>query len=207
MYAMGLGGDQTIMIIYRLMYRSSMAKGETFFIRGQVATVQGDQSRVVSTIDLGSYVNLGVNKGTAMRVHGVQLQVCDAFGLPPTTTFDAEAGESISSYACAAITTKAVPSSLGSSSMPELNDDSVFFTAAFIQTNQGDANDQGIQSHSLDVAPQHMKDGYLLAVDELYLYAAADDAWSEILHFNFLLEVSLENITQANAVALSLSQQ
>lgn len=184
-----------------------MAKTDTFFLRAQAVTVQGDQSRVSAEIDLGAYVNLGLKQSTLLRVHSVQIQVCDAFGLPPVTTFDADAGESISSYAAAAITTKPVAPTLGSSSMPELNDDSVMFTASFIQTNQGDANDQGIQSHSLDIAPQHMINGYLCGVDNLYLYAVADDAWAEILHFNVLLECSLESATQSNAVALALSQQ
>ena len=179
---------------------------ETFFLRAQAITTQGSENRVETEVDLGSYVNLGIAKGTALRVHGVQMQVCDSIGLPPISAFDATAGESVSAYACAAITTAQVPSSFGATEMPQLNEDYVMFSAAVIQTNQSADNDQGIQSHSLDIAPQHMQKGYLLAVDNLYVYAAADDSWSEDLHFNFILECSLEKITQSTAVSLSLSQ-
>jgi len=184
-----------------------MAKGETFFIRGQAITTQGSENRVETEIDLGSYVNLGVNKGTALRVHGVQMQVCDPTGLPPISAADTTTGESKSAYSCAAITTAQVPSSFAATEMPQLNEDYVMFSASIVQTNQSDDNDQGVLSHSLDIAPQDMQKGYLLAVDSLYVYAAADNSWSENLHFNFLLECSIETISQATAVSLSLSQQ
>ena len=183
-----------------------MAKGDTFFIRGQVITTQGSENRVEAEIDLGSYVNLGINKGTALRVHGVQMQVCDPTGLPPLSAHDATAGESITAYSACAITTAQVPSSFAATEMPQLNEDYVMFSAAVLQTNQSADGDQGIQSHSLDIAPQHLSKGYLLAVDTLYIYGAADDAWNENLHFNVLLECSLESISQATAVSLSLSQ-
>lgn len=183
-----------------------MAKGDTFFIRGQAITTQGSENRVETEIDLGSYVNLGINKGTALRVHGVQMQVCDPTGLPPTSAHDATAGESLSAYACAAITTAQVPTSFAATEMPQLNEDYVMFSASLIQTNQSEDGDQGIVSHALDIAPQDMQKGYLLAVDTLYVYAGADDSWNENLHFNFLLECSLEQISQASAVSLSLSQ-
>ena len=83
--------------------------------------------------------------------------------------------------------------------MPQINDESVMFSCAISGVNPNDDNDQGILTHDTDIAPQHLRDGYLLAVDTLYMYAAGDDAWSEDVYVNFMLECSLEKITQATA--------
>jgi hypothetical protein len=182
-----------------------MAKGETFFIRGQVIATD-DQNRVESEIDLGSYVNLGINKGTALRVHSVQQQVCDSTGLVPIMDAANVAGVSKTAFLNTAITTAQVPTSFAAGEMPQLNEDYVMFTSGLTMYTQDLDTDQGIISHDIDVAPQDFRNGYLLAVDTLYLYATADNAWAESIHVNFLLECSLESISQATAVSLSLSQ-
>ena len=185
-----------------------MAKGDTFFLRGQViAPTATSQNRAEATIDLGSYVNLGVNKGTGLRVHSVQVQFCDNLGLVPAINASSGAGgQTRGTYACAAITTAQVPASFAADEMPQANQDYVMFSAAISGVNPNNDNDQGILTHDTDIAPQHMVNGYLLAVDQLYLYAAGDDAWAENVYVNFVLECSLEKITQATAVSLSLSQ-
>ena len=183
-----------------------MAKGDTFFIRGQVIAT-ADQTRVESSIDLGSYVNLGINKGTALRVHSVQTQFCDNLGLVPL--IDASAGtggQTRGTFCCAAITTAQVPSSFAASEMPQANEDYVMLSTAISGVNPNNDADQGILTHDTDVAPQDFRNGYLLAVDELFLYGCADDAWNESVYINFVLECSLESISQATAVSLSLSQ-
>ena len=188
-----------------------MAKGDTFFIRGQVIAptgqASGAQNRAQGEIDLGSYVNLGVNKGTALRVHSVQVQFCDSKGLVPAIDASAGAGgQTRGTYACAAITTAQVPSSFAADEMPQINEDYVMYSAAISGVNPNNDADQGILTHDTDIAPQHLKNGYLLAVESLYLYGAGDDAWNEDVYINFMLECSLETITQATAVSLSLSQ-
>lgn len=183
-----------------------MAKGDTFFIRGQVITTQGSENRVEAEIDLGSYVNLGINKGTALRVHSVQQQVCDSTGLVPIMAGAVSSGRSNTAFCNTAITTAQVPTSFAATEMPQLNEDYVMFSAGLVAYTQDSDNNQGMITHDIDVAPQDFRNGYLLAVDTLYLYAAADDQWSEDLHCNFLLECSLESISQATAVSLSLSQ-
>jgi hypothetical protein len=183
-----------------------MAKGDTFFIRGQVITTQGSEDRVEAEIDLGSYVNLGINKGTALRVHSVQQQICDPTGLPAIQDEETSAGNASAAYACCAITTAQVPSSFAATEMPQLNEDYVMYSSSVVQVNQSSDDNQGLSTADLDIAPQHLVKGYLLAVDTLYMYAAADDKWLENLHFNFILECSLESISQATAVSLSLSQ-
>ena len=175
-------------------------------LRGQVIAA-ADETRVEAEIDLGSYVNLGISKGTALRVHSVQIQYCDATGLVPL--IDASAGtggQTRGTFACAAITTARVPASFSAAEMPQLNQDYVMFSGNVSGVNPNNDNDQGILTDAMDVAPQHLENGYLLAVDQLYLYGVADDAWNESIYINVLLECSLEKITQATAVSLSLSQ-
>lgn len=184
-----------------------MAKGETFFIRAQVETDVTNETREESVIDLGAYVNLGLKQSTLLRVHSVQQQICDDQGLVPT--IDGAAGAGVHRYAfCnSAITTKRYIDTADPKSMPQLFDDSTMYSAAVIGENANTDVDNGIYSHDTDIAPQHLSTGYLVGVDNLYLYAAADDAFAETVFVNVLLECSLESATQSNAVALALSQQ
>jgi len=179
---------------------------DTFILRGQVICV-ADQTRYTATIDLGSYVNLGITKGTALRVHSVQVQYCDNLGLVPLIDASAGAGgQTRGTFACSAITTAQVPASFAASQMPQLNEDYVMFSGNVSGVNPNNDNDQGILTDAMDIAPQHLEHGYLLAVDNLHLYGCVDDAWNESIYINFALECSLEKITQATAVSLSLSQ-
>lgn len=182
-----------------------MAKGDTFFIRGQVI-VPATQTRAESSLDLGSYVNLGINKGTALRVHSVQQQICDETGLVPIIDGAAAAAVQRGAFCNTAITTAQVPASFGASEMPQLNEDYVMYSSGVSATNGNTDADNGLMTHDYDVAPQDLRNGYLLAVDQLFMYGVADDAWNETIHVNFLLECSLESISQATAVSLSLSQ-
>ena len=180
-------------------------KGDTFLIRGQVIP-EDSQVRIESTIDLGSYVNLGVNKGTALRVWSVQQQVCDSLGTVPTIDASGGSGTTKGVFLNTAITTAQVPASFDNAEMPQINQDYVMYSSALSGMNGNNDADQGILTHDLDIAPQNLKEGYLLAVDTLYLYALADDAWAEDVYVNFMLECSIESISQATAVSLSLSQ-
>ena len=52
-----------------------MAKSDAFFIRGKVTTSGTDYQE--ATVDLGSFVNLGVSKSTLLRIHRVDVQYMD----------------------------------------------------------------------------------------------------------------------------------
>ena len=166
-------------------------KGDPFFIRGQVI-VTADQTRRENTIDLGTYVNLGINKGTALRVHSVQQQICDSTGLVPIIDGAAAAAVQRGAFANTAITTAPVPSSFAATEMPQLSEDYVMYSSGVSATNGNTDADNGLMTHDYDVAPQDLRQGYLLAVDTLYMYGVADDAWNEDLYVNFLLECTLE---------------
>ena len=187
-----------------------MAKSDTFFIRASVTTdISAAQSRQETEIDLGAYVNLGLKQSTLLKVNSIQIQYCDAKGLPAIVKEAPGAGEFGSAFCAAAITTKQVPSSFAADQMPQLDDDATMFTASIVASNGNTAaaGDQGITTSDMDLAPQHLQDGYLVGVDSLYLYAASDDKWGEAVIVNVLLECQLVSATQSNAVALALSQQ
>ena len=178
----------------------------TFFLRGQVTTDHTSQTRVADSIDLGAYVNLATSKPQLLRVHSVQIQVCDADGLVPSID-DPTAGETtINAFLSTAITTK--ETQLGTGDMPQLNDDSVMFTSSYVVTNTKVAggSDQGIISGEFDLAPQHLVNGQLVGVDTLYLYALGDNAFAENVNVNFCLECSVEPASRENAINLALSQ-
>ena len=184
-----------------------MAKSETFFIRAQVETDVTNETRQKIEIDLGAYVNLGLKQSTLLRVHSIQQQICDSQGLVPT--IDGASGAGVHRYAfCnSAITTKRYIDTADPKSMPQLNDDATMYSAAVVGENANTDVDNGQYTHDTDIAPQHLSTGYLVGVDNLYLYAAADDAFAETVFVNVLLECTLESATQSNAVALALSQQ
>ena len=186
-----------------------MSKSDTFFIRSSVTTEISNEHRQVTEIDLGAYVNLGLKQSTLLKVNSVQIQYCDAKGLPATVKEAPATGEFGSAFCVAAITTKAVPSSFADDQMPQLDDDATMFTAAIVSSNGNTAaaGDQGITTSDMDLAPQHLQDGYLVGVDSLYLYGASDDKWAENVIINVLMECQLVSATQSNAVALALSQQ
>jgi hypothetical protein len=58
---------------------------------------------------------------------------------------------------------------------------------------------------SLDVGPQHWTDGYLVAVEQLYL--GVDQTFNFGNSVSIVLECTVETMTQAAAMALALSQQ
>ena len=58
---------------------------------------------------------------------------------------------------------------------------------------------------SLDVGPQHWTDGYLVAVEQLYLGVDQTFAFGNAV--SIVLECTVETMTQAAAMALALSQQ
>ena len=167
-------------------------------------TDDANQERDEATIDLGAFVNLGSSKPQVLRIHSIQMQVCDNIGLPPTVDASGTTGEERTAFLAACITTKATD--LAITALPQLDDDEVIFTSSVNVTNGRNAVDNGMSSGFLDIAPQHLVNGMLVGVDTLYLYAISDDAFAEDVNVNFLLECSTEPISKDNAVALALSQ-
>jgi len=174
----------------------------TFFLRSQLIA-PNDQSFPSAEIDLGAYVNLGSTKPQILRVHSVQVQFSDSQGLVPSIDAAASPADAKSAFCSTAITTK---ERSATNVIPMLGDDETMFTAAIVGSNLNDDKDQGIFSDAMDIAPQHLTNGYLVGVDTLHLYACADDGWAENVYVSYCLECSVEPATRENAINLALSQ-
>lgn len=58
---------------------------------------------------------------------------------------------------------------------------------------------------ALDLSPQDWTDGYLIAVEQLYL--GVEQTFDHVSQISIVLECTVETMTQAAAMALALSQQ
>jgi len=176
-----------------------MAKSDSFFIRASVTT--NDQTYTQSEIDLGSFVNLGVSKSTLLRIHNIAVQYVDDSGgpaYPIYTTAAAPAGMAWQLTTQNQTTlVRATNKSLISSGCLSAYGDSTSTAHAF-----------GTEENE-DINPQMWKNGYLVGVDQLYLAVdmSAATFTSGQVELCIVLECTLEAATQANSVALALSQQ
>ncbi len=179
-----------------------MAKSDSFFIRAGVTT--NDGTFVQSEIDLGSYVNLGVSKSTLLRIHNIAVQYADSNAVSDIIS---DQGDNMCSFQLTTqsqtglvyATDKSVVAS-GSLAMYNTQTDPDGSVAADFNT--------GFISDSLDISPQRWTNGYLIGVDTLYLGTALLAALETgQIVVSVVMECTLENATQANSVALALSQQ
>jgi hypothetical protein len=62
-------------------------------------------------------------------------------------------------------------------------------------------------SHDLDNLPQLWTNGYLVAVDTMYLGGSSSTNWVDDVYVTVTMECTVETMSQAAAMALALSQQ
>lgn len=62
-----------------------------------------------------------------------------------------------------------------------------------------------MMSEGLNVAPQHWRNGYLVAVEQIYL--GVDQSFDHCDKVSIVLECTVETLSQSAAMALALSQQ
>ncbi len=176
-----------------------MAKSDSFFIR---ATVTPDDTGtfVQSSIDLGSYVSaLGKS---VLRIHNIEFEWSQATdGAVPSAAPFLDAG--VSDYAAWQLTTQTQTSLVG------LDNKAVIGKGMIWVHNQDGASAPPSNVYQDSHAPQHFSNGYLVAVETMYLGAQAGTNWAATsnLTCNMILECSVETLSQAAAMALSLSQQ
>ena len=176
-----------------------MAKNESFFIR---ATVTPDDSAtfVQTSIDLSPYVNaLGKSILKIRSIEGEWTQ--DATGAVPFGAPFMDAGKS--GEAIWQLTTQ------NNTALVSLDDRTTIAKGMLWCHNQD--GDPAVPSNVYNDShlPQHYSDGFLVAVEEIYLgaYGAANWAASSNLTFNIVLECEVMTLTQSAAMALALSQQ
>jgi hypothetical protein len=163
-----------------------MARTDSFFIRATVPT--DGQNFSQSAIDLGSYVDaLGKS---VLRIHNISVQ----YGTP------------LESYAGAIDTSTGVYFQLTTQQQTQSVDISnrSVIASGSLAIATGTAIVEMMDS-SLDVGPQDWTDGYLVAVEQLYL--GVQQSFNHLNSVSIVLECTVETMTQAAAMALALSQQ
>tara|TARA_R100000697_G_scaffold6356_1_gene11821 strand:- start:101 stop:592 length:492 start_codon:yes stop_codon:yes gene_type:complete len=163
-----------------------MAKSDSFFIRASTTT--NGTTYAQSSIDLGAYVDaLGKS---VLRIHNIAVQ----YGTP----LDSYAGASDSStQSVFQLTTQS------QASMVAATDKSVIASGSLAIATTGPA--VSMMSESLDVAPQHWTNGYLVGVESIFL--GVDQSFNHVNQIAVVLECTVETLSQSAAMALALSQQ
>ena len=180
------------------------ATPETFFIRGSV-TPDDSAAFVETTIDLGSFVNVSDKKAVIMRIHNVEGEWAGG----PAASGSTEPGGFPFMDANTADGAVWQISTQTQTGLIAMNDRSCVAKGQLWARNPDDSSNPAATVYSDSHLPQHYSEGYLIATDNIYLGAYAGSGWAATsdLTFNCQLEVSLETVTQENAVSLALSQQ
>lgn len=176
-----------------------MAKNESFFIRGTV-TPDDSQTFVQTQIDLSSYVSaLGKSIVKIKAIEGEWHQ--DDNGAIPNAAPFMDANEA--GFACWQLTTQS------NSGLVSLDDRTTIGKGQIWCKNTDDTSFPPAQVYSDSHLPQHYSDGFLVAVEDIYLGALGSDKWAATsnLTFSIVLECEVMTLTQSAAMALALSQQ
>jgi len=170
-----------------------MAKSDSFFIRAQVNA--GAAAGYNQTpINLGSYVDaLGKS---VLRIHNIAASYTDSNGRSP----DLDANSNTAAQFQLTTQTQTDIVSV-------LNKSVVSSGLINASRDIAGAGLAGYTSESFDNAPQLWTNGYLVAVDEMYLGGSASTGFAEDVYITLVMECTVETMTQAAAMALSLSQQ
>ena len=174
----------------------SMARSDSFFIRAQLTGLNGGAAGFdTSAIDLGAFVD-ALGK-TVLRIHNASVQY--TFGANLTPAMAAATSDGVVSWQ---LTTQ------DQTGLVDANNRSVISSGALVASNNGlVANRVTFVSDSIDVAPQHWENGYLVAVESLQLAGQASPTFRDDVDVSIVLECTVETMTQAAAMALALSQQ
>jgi hypothetical protein len=176
-----------VLLITTLGYPVIMARTDSFFIRASAPTDTTVFNQVA--IDLGAYVDaLGKS---VLRIHNVQVQY-GASGSTPTVTPNSQNNSGFQ------LTTQS------QTALVDLDNRSVIASGRLIACGDA-AGKLDLVDETLDAGPQDYTDGYLIAVEQMYL--GVDQSADVINNVAILLECTVETMTQAAAMALALSQQ
>jgi hypothetical protein len=180
----------------------TMAKSDSFFIRA-IVPVSG-VTYAQTEIDLGSFVNLGVSKSTLLRIHNIEASYTDNSDISSVIYYDGAIPGSLLSWQ---VTTQT------QSALVTADDKSVVARGTRYQP----VNSAGYSGGALsplttsqvdDINPSSWRNGYLVAVDSMFLGADSSATMdSGDFDVSIIMECTLETATQASSTALALSQQ
>jgi len=178
-----------------------MAKTDSFFIRGRALT-EGDAQWFTSEIDLGAFVDaLGE---TVLRLHNIAVKYRDVGTNGPPIP-----GGQGSAYLQFALTTQPLDNS---TMIVDLLDRSLVASGTLQITLNGLAGAAQTNYYTVtevtDISPQQWTNGYLVAVDTLYLNVFQDSQMGSGENaVSICMECTSERLTKGQAMALALSQQ
>jgi len=167
-----------------------MAKSDSFFIR---ASVSGNGTTYAETsVDLGAFVDaLGKS---VLRIHNIQARIVDADLL--NTPYKADANYFAGFQLCTQT----------QSGLVSMTDRSLIATGTL--TVGADAQKIVAVSETNDLMPQDFTNGYLVAVDTIFLGTDQSVAATQgEISAEIILECTVETLSQSAAMALALSQQ
>lgn len=170
-------------------------KTDSFFIRGRV-NAGNNNVQGITTIDLGAYVDaLGQS---VLRIHKVAVEVADLNG----GTFTLAGNEAGSLRM--ALTTSYPDANLTS---PILSDNGTICTGHLVAFNDqtGAAIASSVDT-DFDEMDEAWTNGYLVAVDNIYLSGIGSTAFQEDVYVGICLECTVEKMDERSAIALALSQ-
>ena len=174
------------------------AMTDSFFIRGRV-NAGNTNVQDITTIDLGAYVDaLGQS---VLRIHKVAVECADLLG--GTLTMDG--GATTTGSLRMALTTSFPSTALTS---PILSDNSTIATGHLIAQGSGDGSAAipAVISTDFDEMDEAWRNGYLVAVDNIYLSGVASTGFAEDVYVGVCLECTVEKLDERSAIALALSQ-
>jgi len=169
-----------------------MAKSDSFFIRVDV-TETAANTYTETGVDLGAYVDaLGKS---VLRIHNIAVAVTDKDGKSP----DGSVGSAAAQFQLL------THSQVGTGIVLASNRSIV--ASGLVNCYFPSAGVASIVSDEFDNMPQLWTNGYLIAVDQMFLGFQSSAGFTDDLTCSIVMECTVETMTQAAAMALALSQQ
>ena len=173
----------------------AMAKSDSFFIR-HTTNIGNTATFAQVPIDLGAYVDaLGKS---VLRIHNIAVTMSDSTG----TTSQVENSGS-SPFNGAAAQFQLTTQSQSDTVLP--SNKAVISSGRIVSIGDG-----GVPSgvwEAFDNLPQLWTNGYLVAVDTIYLGGEASANFVGNVYCSITMECTVESMNTASAMALALSQQ
>lgn len=173
-----------------------MARSDSFFIRAHLniggGAVSDDYQQ--TAIDLGAYVDaLGKS---VLRIHNIAVSITDENGSFAEINGPEEAGAEF----------QLLTQSQGGMVLP--SNRAIISSGSVLGYRFTTGNGlPAINSEAFDNLPQLWTNGYLVAVDQIFLGGQASEKWLGDVVVSITMECTVETMTQAAAMALALSQQ
>ena len=179
----------------RWHFDGGMARSDSFFIRASVDMDTTDYNE--SSVDLGAFVDaLGKS---VLRIHNIQARIIDKdnFTLPHVNGLDYFAGFQLTTQK--------------QTELVSFTERALIAAGTLAVGSAADAaGGQAITGAAManDLMPQDFTNGYLIAVDSIFLGVdqnIASDAGE--IKAELIMECTVETLSQSAAMALALSQQ